>query len=111
MPKPALVMYSRIAGTGGYLPATTLTNDDLAKRVDTSDEWIAARTGIRARHIADEYEATSDLALKASRIALAEASLAPENVDLIVVATTTPDMIFPSTACILQEKLGVKGGG
>lgn len=103
-------MYSRIVGTGGYLPATILTNDDLAQRVDTSDEWIAARTGIRARHIAEDSEETSDLALAAAQVALAAANLAPADVDLIVVATTTPDMIFPSTACILQEKLGTKGG-
>jgi 3-oxoacyl-[acyl-carrier-protein] synthase-3 len=99
-------MYSRIAGTGGYLPAMILTNDDLAQRIDTSDEWIAARTGIRMRHIAADSEQTSDLALAAGRIALAAAKIAPADVDLIVVATTTPDMIFPATACILQEKLG-----
>jgi len=103
-------MYSRIAGTGGYLPATVLTNDDLAQRVDTSDEWIAARTGIRRRHIAAQSEYTSDLALAAARIALSAANIASANVDLIVLATTTPDMIFPSTACIVQEKLGTKGG-
>ena len=103
-------MYSRIAGTGGYLPATILTNDQLAQRIDTSDEWIAARTGIRARHIAADAEETSDLALAAAQVALSAATLAPADVDLIVVATTTPDMIFPSTACILQEKLGTKGG-
>ena len=103
-------MYSRITGTGGYLPATILTNADLAQRIDTSDEWIAARTGIRARHIAGDSEQTSDLALAAANIALAAANLAPAEVDLIIVATTTPDMIFPSTACILQEKLGAKGG-
>jgi 3-oxoacyl-[acyl-carrier-protein] synthase-3 len=109
-PKPASIMYSRIAGTGGYLPAMILTNDDLAQRIDTSDEWIAARTGIRMRHIAADSEHTSDLALAAGRIALDAARIAPADVDLIVVATTTPDMIFPATACILQEKLGTKGG-
>jgi len=103
-------MYSRIAGTGGYLPAKVLTNDDLAQRVDTSDEWIAARTGIRARHIAADGEQTSDLALAAARIALANAELAAADVELIVLATTTPDVIFPATACIVQEKLGIKGG-
>jgi 3-oxoacyl-[acyl-carrier-protein] synthase-3 len=103
-------MYSRVAGTGGYLPATVLTNDDLARQVDTSDEWIAARTGIRSRHIAAESEQTSDLAVAAARIALSAASLAVGDLDLVVVATTTPDIIFPSTACIVQEKLGAKGG-
>jgi 3-oxoacyl-[acyl-carrier-protein] synthase-3 len=103
-------MHSRIAGTGRYLPARVLTNDDLAMSVATSDEWIRTRTGIRARHIADDSEMTSDLALEASREALAAAAIDPAEVDLIVVATTTPDMIFPSTACILQAKLGTKGG-
>jgi 3-oxoacyl-[acyl-carrier-protein] synthase III len=103
-------MRSRIAGTGRYLPARVLTNDDLAASVATSDEWIRTRTGIRARHVADDAETTSDLALAASREALAAAGLDPADVDLIVVATTTPDMIFPSTACILQAKLGTKGG-
>jgi 3-oxoacyl-[acyl-carrier-protein] synthase-3 len=103
-------MHSRIAGTGRYLPATVLTNDQIALRVATSDEWIRARTGIRQRHIAAADEQTSDLALAASRPALAAAGIAPADVDLIIVATTTPDMIFPSTACILQEKLGARGG-
>jgi 3-oxoacyl-[acyl-carrier-protein] synthase-3 len=103
-------MHSRIAGTGRYLPQRILTNDALALEVATSDEWIRARTGIRQRHIASESEKTSDLALAASREALAAASIAPTDVDLIVVATTTPDMVFPSTACILQAKLGARGG-
>jgi len=103
-------MPSRIAGTGRYLPAQVLTNEALAARVETSDEWIRTRTGIRQRHIAADGEQTSDLALAASRAALAKAGIAPADVDLIVVATTTPDMIFPSTACILQEKLGARGG-
>jgi 3-oxoacyl-[acyl-carrier-protein] synthase-3 len=103
-------MFSRIAGTGGYLPAQVLTNDDLAKRVDTSDEWIRSRTGIRQRHIAAPEERTSDLARAASLQALAAAGIAPEAVELIVVATTTPDMVFPSTACILQAKLGARNG-
>ena len=103
-------MHSRIAGTGRYLPRRILTNDELARRVATSDEWIRTRTGIRQRHMAADEEQTSDLALAASREALAAASLAPADVDLIIVATTTPDMVFPSTACILQDKLGTHGG-
>jgi len=103
-------VHSRIAGTGGYLPARCVTNADLAQRVNTSDDWIVARTGIRARHIAAADQATSDLALAASRRALEAADMPASEVDMIVVATTTPDMIFPSTACILQEKLGVAGG-
>jgi 3-oxoacyl-[acyl-carrier-protein] synthase-3 len=101
---------TRIAGTGRYLPARVLTNDELAQRVATSDEWIRTRTGIRQRHIAAPEEVTSDLALRASRAALAAARIAPADVDLIIVATATPDMIFPSTACILQDKLGATGG-
>jgi 3-oxoacyl-[acyl-carrier-protein] synthase III len=103
-------MYSRIVGTGSYLPAQILTNNDLARRLDTSDEWIRARTGIAERRIAARGEETSDLALNASRAALAAAGMTPTDVDLIVVATTTPDMMFPSTACILQAKLGALGG-
>jgi len=103
-------MPSRIAGTGRYLPEMVLSNAELAQRVDTSDEWIRTRTGIRQRHIAAPHEATSDLALHASRAALAAAGIAPTDVDVIIVATTTPDMVFPSTACILQAKLGARGG-
>jgi 3-oxoacyl-[acyl-carrier-protein] synthase III len=103
-------MPSRIAGTGRYLPLRVLTNAELARRVDTSDEWIRTRTGIRQRHIAAPDETTSDLALHASHAALDAAGIAPADVDVIIVATTTPDMIFPSTACILQTKLGAKGG-
>jgi 3-oxoacyl-[acyl-carrier-protein] synthase-3 len=103
-------MPSTIAGTGRYLPARILTNQELAQRVATSDEWIRTRTGIRQRHIAADDEATSDLALHASREALAAAGIEAADVDLIIVATATPDMIFPSTACILQDKLGARGG-
>jgi 3-oxoacyl-[acyl-carrier-protein] synthase-3 len=100
--------YSRIIGTGGYLPAKVLVNRDLERTVNTTDEWIYTRTGIRQRHVAAEDEKTSDLALQASRRALAAAGIAPADLDLIIVATTTPDMVFPSTACILQSKLGVR---
>ncbi len=103
------MIYSRIAGTGGYLPPTVVSNDELAKRVDTSDAWIRERTGIRQRHIADKSQASSDLALEASRRALDAAGMTAEQIDLIVVATSTPDFVFPSTACLLQAKLGVKG--
>jgi 3-oxoacyl-[acyl-carrier-protein] synthase-3 len=102
-------MYARIVGTGGYLPEKILTNHDLARMVDTSDEWIVTRTGIRQRHVAAADQKASDLALEASRRALSAAGIAAEELSLIVVATTTPDMIFPSTACILQAKLGVHG--
>ena len=102
--------YSRIVGTGSYLPATVLSNEDIEKRIDTSDEWIFSRTGIRTRRVAAEGETTSDLGAHASREALAAAGLAPGDIDLIVVATTTPDMVFPSTACILQRKLGITRG-
>ena len=102
-------MYARIVGTGGYLPEKVLTNHDLARMVDTSDEWIVTRTGIRQRHIAAADQKASDLALEASRRALSAAGIGAEQLSLIVVATTTPDMVFPSTACILQAKLGVHG--
>ena len=100
--------YSRITATGSYLPSKVLTNRDLESLVDTTDEWIHSRTGIRQRHVAADGELTSDLALQASRAALAKAGITPEALDLIVVATTTPDMVFPSTACILQAKLGAR---
>lgn len=101
---------SRIAGTGRYLPATILTNDELAKRVATSDEWIRTRTGIRQRHIAAPGEQTSDLAVAAAREAIAAAGLTAADVDVVIVATATPDMIFPATACIVADKLGIRGG-
>jgi 3-oxoacyl-[acyl-carrier-protein] synthase III len=103
-------MHSRIVGTGRYLPAKVLSNAELAARVATSDEWIRTRTGIGQRHIAADDERTSDLALAASRLALADAGIAPAEVDLIILATTTPDAIFPSTACTLQAALGAHGG-
>lgn len=106
--------YSRITGTGSYLPPRRLTNDDLVaelaqRGIETSDEWIVERTGIRARHFAAPDVASSDLALEASRQALQAAGRAPQDIDLIIVATSTPDMVFPSTACILQNKLGANG--
>ncbi|SHH33783.1 3-oxoacyl-[acyl-carrier-protein] synthase III [Hydrocarboniphaga daqingensis] len=102
--------YSRIAGTGSYLPEQRLTNQQLAKTVDTTDEWIFERTGIRARHIAAAEQQTSDLALHAAQRAMEAAGVTAADIDLIVVATSTPDMIFPSTACLLQAKLGVTRG-
>ncbi|OGA73347.1 MAG: 3-oxoacyl-ACP synthase [Betaproteobacteria bacterium RIFCSPLOWO2_12_FULL_66_14] len=100
---------SRIAGTGSYLPPRIVTNDELAQRIDTSDAWIQERTGIKQRHIAEASQTSSDLALQASRRALEAAALKAADIDLIVVATSTPDFVFPSTACLLQAKLGVKG--
>src|SRR3954471_19731969 len=102
---------SRITGTGGYLPDRLLPNKDLESLVDTSDDWIVGRTGIRQRHIAADGEFTSDLALHACRRALESAGRQASDVDLIVVATSTPPMmVFPSSACLLQAKLGVKRG-
>ncbi|SIN84269.1 3-oxoacyl-[acyl-carrier-protein] synthase III [Sulfurivirga caldicuralii] len=101
--------FSRIVGTGGYLPEKILTNADLEQMVDTSDAWIRERTGIEQRHIAADDQTTSDLAEQAARQALDMANLAPEDLQLIVVATTTPDKIFPSTACLLQQRLGNHG--
>ncbi|MNW28890.1 3-oxoacyl-[acyl-carrier-protein] synthase 3 [compost metagenome] len=98
-----------IIGTGKYVPEKVLTNSDLEKIVETSDEWIVSRTGIRERHVAAPEQATSDLAYEAAVRALASAGLTAEELDLIIVATITPDMAFPSTACILQDKLGAKG--
>lgn len=107
-------VYSRITGTGSYLPPRRLTNDDMAamlaaRGLETSDAWIVERTGIRARHFADDGVNASDLALHAARHALEAAGRKAEDVDLIIVATSTPDMVFPSTATILQRKLGVHG--
>ncbi|MDR0587583.1 MAG: ketoacyl-ACP synthase III [Burkholderiales bacterium] len=101
------MIYSRIIATGGYLPDKILTNDDLSKLVDTNDEWIVTRTGIHQRHIASDDQATSDLAVAAARQAFESGDIDPQSIDLIIVASTTPDMVFPSTACIVQEKLGI----
>jgi 3-oxoacyl-[acyl-carrier-protein] synthase-3 len=103
------LIYSRIAGTGGYLPERIMENTELEHMVDTSDEWIKSRTGIHKRHIAAENETTCDLAEQAARLAMEAASVTADEIDLIIVATTTPDLIFPSTACLLQERLGVSG--
>lgn len=103
------MIYSKILGTGSYLPAQVRTNADLEKMVDTTDEWIFARTGIRERRVAAENEYTSDLAFEAAKNAIASAGISKEEIDLIIVATTTPDKIFPSTACILQQKLEIAG--
>jgi len=103
------VTYSRIIGTGSYLPEKILTNDDLAKMVDTSDQWIRERTGIHKRHIAVDGETTCDLAEHAARNAIAASGKDISDIDLIIVATTTPDQVFPSTACLLQSRLDIHG--
>ena len=100
---------AKITALGTYVPPRLLTNDDLEKLVETSNDWIVERTGIRERHIADKGVATSDLATEAARRALAERGLEPSELDAIIVATVTPDMFFPSTACLVQHKLGAKG--
>jgi 3-oxoacyl-[acyl-carrier-protein] synthase-3 len=109
-------IYSRVLGTGSYLPPGRVTNQALADRlakqgIETSDEWIVARTGIHARHFAEPNVTTSDLALAAAQRAIESADIDPQAIDLIVVATSTPDFVFPSTACLLQNKLQIKNGG
>jgi len=101
------VIHSKITATGSYLPDRVMTNNDLEKLVDTSHEWIYSRTGIEKRHIAEPHESTCDLAEKAANAALDRCEFQATDIDLIVVATTTADQVFPSTACILQERLGV----
>jgi 3-oxoacyl-[acyl-carrier-protein] synthase-3 len=101
--------YSRIAGTGRYLPERIMTNKDLEQIVDTTDEWIRSRTGIERRHIAADDQTTSDLAEGAAREAMAAAGVGPEDIDFIVVGTTTPDVVFPNIGCLVQERLGIRG--
>jgi 3-oxoacyl-[acyl-carrier-protein] synthase-3 len=102
------MIFSRIAGTGSYLPAKILTNAELESMVDTTDEWIFARTGIRERHIAASGEFTSDLGVAAAKNAIEAANISPQDIDLLILATTTPDRVFPSTACMIQAQLGIK---
>lgn len=109
-------IYSRVLGTGSYLPPTRVTNQALAERlaqqgIETSDEWIMARTGIHARYFASPEQATSDLARVAAQRAIAAAGIDLQAIELIIVATSTPDFVFPSTACLLQDKLGIRNGG
>ena len=113
-PASSLSRFSRIAGTGGYLPRNRVTNAQLADRlaaigVETSDDWITERTGIKSRHFAHDDELCSDLAVAAARLAIEAAGCSAQSIDLIIVATSTPDMVFPSTACIVQHKLGIAG--
>ncbi len=102
--------HARIIGTGSYLPEKVVSNEDLARTMDTSDEWIRERTGIRRRHIVSDGETTSDIGLKAAEQAIEAAGISAEDIDLIVVGTATPDKIFPATACIIQRRLGIAGG-
>ena len=102
---------ARITGVGAFLPKRILTNADLEKMVDTNDAWIVQRTGIRERRIVDENEATSDLAVRAAQQAIERANLLPEDIDFIAVGTTSPDMIFPTTANIVQHRLGCRRAG
>ncbi|HEY5682873.1 MAG TPA: beta-ketoacyl-ACP synthase III [Sulfuricaulis sp.] len=109
MSREASTVYSRIIGTGGYLPAKVLTNQDLEQMVETTDQWIVERTGIRERHIASEDETTAFMGEQAARRAIEAAGISAREIDLIVVATTTADQVFPSTACLIQERLGIHG--
>ena len=105
------VIRSIIRGCGAYLPQNVVTNDDLAKQLDTSDEWIRERTGIRQRHIAAKGELTSDLAVAAAKQAIVRSGIALPAIDLVICATATPDKTFPATAATIQAKLGLKPGG
>ena len=103
------MIYSRIEGSGRHLPEKILTNHDLEKLVDTSDEWIKTRTGVERRHIASQEQATSDLGIEAAKKAIIDANISKEDIDLIVLGTTTPDYVFPNTATLIQEGLGIHG--
>jgi len=103
------MIYSRIEGTGRYLPERIMTNADLEKMVETSDEWIRTRTGVERRHVATEDQLTSDLCVEAAKNAIEDAGITAEDIDLIVIGTTSPDLIFPNVATIVQEKLGIHG--
>ena len=100
------MIHSRIAGTGRYLPERILTNADLEKMVDTNDEWIRSRTGVERRHIAEEHQTTSELSVSAARRAMEDAGVTKDDIDLIVIGTTSPDLVFPNVATLVQEKLG-----
>jgi 3-oxoacyl-[acyl-carrier-protein] synthase-3 len=106
---PRALLRAKISALGGYVPPRILTNADLEKMVDTNDEWIVSRVGIRERHIVDKGVATSDLAVEAARQCLAQRGISADELDAIIVATVTPDMLFPATACLVQDKLGAKG--
>jgi 3-oxoacyl-[acyl-carrier-protein] synthase-3 len=103
------LIYSRIAGTGRYLPERVLTNADLEKMVDTTDEWIRTRTGIERRHIAADDETTCDMSEHAARLAMEDAGVGPEDIDLLIVGTTSPDQVFPNVGCLLQDRLDIHG--
>jgi 3-oxoacyl-[acyl-carrier-protein] synthase III len=103
------MIYSKIAGTGRFLPERILTNADLEKMVDTTDEWIRSRTGVERRHVADQGQTTSDLCLEAAKIALKDAGVTAEEIDLLIIGTTTPDLVFPNIATIVQHRLGIGG--
>lgn len=107
--RPQALRRAKISSLGTYVPPRVLTNADLEKMVDTSDEWITARVGIRERHILEKGKGTSDMAVEAARVCLEKRGLAPTDVEVIIVATVTPDMLFPATACLVQDKLGAKG--
>ena len=107
--RPPSSRRAKISALGTWVPPRVLTNADLEKMVDTTDEWITSRVGIRERHILDKGQATSDMAVEAARICLAKRGIAPTDVEVIIVATVTPDMLFPATACLVQDKLGATG--